>query len=228
MKFLEREREAAARLAEYQQRRRRTLEVPKTGDRGKGLTHHGTGTGHDRRQLYQCAFHQRDTVKHKTSDCKEFQKLPISGEGGKFELLKKVNACFVCFGNHPQQKCPNKKPCSLCESEKHHFLLCKSEKKREGSNTTSQDQTGSAPRNGKEEDQNTDHCVHAESASHATRGAGLALYPIQQAKVYESGKNVTIFCDGGSNTTYITHQAADRIKAKKLTRLTTPDSISLL
>ena len=34
----------------------------------------------------------------------------------------------------------------------------------------------------------------------------------------ENRKNVTIFCDGGSNTTYITHQAADRIKAKKLNR----------
>ena len=142
MKFLEREREAVARLAEYQPRRRRTLEVSKTGDRGKGLTHHGTGTGQDRRQFYQCAFHRRDTIKHKTSDCKEFQKLPISGEGGKFELLKQVNACFICFGNHPQQKCPNKKPCSLCGSEKHHFLLCKSGKKGEGSNTTSRDQTG--------------------------------------------------------------------------------------
>ena len=218
MKFLEREREAVARLAEYQPRRRRTFEVLKNGDRGKGLTHHGTGTSQGQKQFYQCAFHKRDTVKHKTSDCKEFQKLPISGEGGKFELLKQVNACFVCFGNHPQQKCPSKKPCPLCGSEKHHFLLCKSGKKKEGSNTTGQDQTVSAPR--KEEDRQTDHCAHAESASHATRGAGLALYPIQQAKVCESGKNVTIFCDGGSNTTYITHQAADRIKAKKLNRIT--------
>ena len=141
----------------------------------------------------------------------------VSGEGGKFELLKQVNACFVCFGNHPQQKCPNKKPCSLYGSEKHHFLLCKSGKKKESLTITGQDQTVSAPR--KEEDQ-IDHCAHAESASHATKGAGLALYPIQQAKVCESGKNVTIFCDGGSNTTYITHQAADRIKAKKLNRFT--------
>ena len=81
------------------------------------------------------------------------------------------------------------------------------------------DQTGSAPQNEKE-DRKTDHCSHAESASHVTRGAGLALYPIQQAKVCESEKNVTIFCDGGSNTTYITHQAADRIKAKKVNRFT--------
>ena len=117
MKFLERGREAVARLAEYQPRWRRTLEVPNTGDRGKGLTQHASGTGQDRRQFYQCAFHWRDTIKHKTSDRKEFQKLPNSGEGGKFELLKHVNACFVCFGNHPQQKCPNKKPCSSCGSE---------------------------------------------------------------------------------------------------------------
>ena len=96
MKFLEREREAVARIAEYQPRRRRTLEVPKTGDRGKGLTHQGTVTVQDKKPFYQCAFHRRDTIKHKTSDCKEFQKLPISGEGGKFERLKQVNACFVC------------------------------------------------------------------------------------------------------------------------------------
>ena len=69
MKFLEREREAVARFAEYQPRQRRTLEVPKNGDCGKGLIHHGTGTGQDKKKLYQCAFHKRDKcmVKHKTS-----------------------------------------------------------------------------------------------------------------------------------------------------------------
>ena len=66
----------------------------------------------------------------------------------------------------------------------------------------------------------TDFYIRAESASHATQGAGLALYRIQQAKVCESGKNVKIFCDGGSNTTYIKHQAADKIKAKKLNKFT--------
>ena len=69
-------------------------------------------------------------------------------------------------------------------------------------------------------DAKTDFYTRAESASHATQGAGLALYPIQQAKVCESGKNVTIFCDGGSHTTYITHQAAERIKVKKLNKFT--------
>ena len=62
--------------------------------------------------------------------------------------------------------------------------------------------------------------VQVESASHATRREGLALHTIQQAKVCESGKNVTIICDGASNTTYIIHQASDRLKAKKLNKFT--------
>lgn len=87
---------------------------------------------------------------------------------------------------------------------KHHVLLCKSEK----------DKT----------DPRTDFHTHAESASQAAQGAGFDLYPIQQAKVCESGKNIIIFCDGGSNTTHITHQPADRIKAKKLNKFTLDDT----
>jgi len=79
MKFLEQEREAVARLAAYQPRRRKLLEGTKMRDRGKGSTHHGTGAGHDNRQFYPCAFHRRDTIK-RTSDCKKIQKLLISGE----------------------------------------------------------------------------------------------------------------------------------------------------
>ena len=33
-------------------------------------------------------------------------------------------------------------------------------------------------------------------------------------------EKMSIFCDGGSNTTYIKHQAADKIKAKKLNKFT--------
>ena len=123
-----REREAVARLAEHQPRRRKLFEGTKSGDRGKGTTHFGTGTGQDKKQFYPCAFHRRDTIKHTTRDCKEFQKLPISGEGGRFELLKQMNACFVYFGNQPQQKCPNKKPCS-CVAMKNTMFSCGSQKR---------------------------------------------------------------------------------------------------
>ena len=160
IKLLEREREAVALYLSTNQYGESYLKVLNCGDRGKGTTHFGTGADQNKKQYYPCAFwNRRDTVKHITSDCKEFQKLPISKEGGWFELLKQMNACFVCLGNHPQQKCSKKKPCSLCGGEKHHVLLCKSKKVKT--------------------DPKTDFHIHAESVSHATQGAGLALYPIR-------------------------------------------------
>jgi hypothetical protein len=61
---------------------------------------------------------------------------------------------------------------------------------------------------------------HVQTGSHLSSRTFLALYPIQQAKVSGTGKKVTVFCDNGSNTTYITHKAADRIKAKRLSKYT--------
>ena len=47
----------------------------------------------------------------------------------------------------------------------------------------------------------------------------MALYPIYQANVSDSNKKVSVFCDGGSNASYITHRAAERINAKKVKKL---------
>ena len=200
MEFLDRERGAVARLAENQTKRKKNTEVPlKAVERGRSLTHHNTGTSQTKKQYFQCAYHKKENIKHKTSDCKEFQKLPIDGKGGKYEHLRQVNACFICFGNHARKNCPNKQPCERCGKEDHHILLCKSESQKEESQP---------------------HHVGNETSAHASLGTTPALYGIQQAKVFESGKTVTVFCDNGSNTTYITHQAAERIKAKKRKRIT--------
>ena len=88
MKFLEREREAVARLAEPQPRQRKLFEGTKLGDRGKGATHFGTG------QKNSIIF-VLSTEEIHTSDCTECQKLPTSVEGGQFKLLKRLNACCV-------------------------------------------------------------------------------------------------------------------------------------
>ena len=59
-----------------------------------------------------------------------------------------------------------------------------------------------------------------EKSSHMVQSNTLALYPIHQATVVESGKSVSVFCDGGSNSSYITRRAADKIKAKVVRKLT--------
>ena len=194
MKFLESEREAVSRLAEKQQSKSST-ETAKGAGRGKGQTHHSntTGTPKSKKQYFQCAYpaHRKDTVKHTSEECKEFQKLGVNGKEGKLELLKQVSACFKCFGNHLRSKCPSNQLCSKCGSDKHHVLLC-----------TSVEESDSKP--------------HVEGVSHVSQRNTLALYPIQQVEVCGVNKKVTVFCDSGSDTTYITYQAAQRIKAKKL------------
>ena len=160
--------------------------------KGKISVHHGHGESNKR---YTCAVHRKDQVKHTTSECDEFKKLTIDK---RYEALKQAKVCFICFGNHFKQKCPKyANPCT-CGFKGHHPLLCKSEGHKEG----------------------TPHHIHVDSTSYVAESTGLALYPIQQAKVCGTAKTVTVFSDGGSNTTYITHRAADRIRAKKINNFT--------
>ena len=133
MKFLEREREAVARLAESQPIKKRFTRQQ----------YHASANGR-MTKFYKCAYpaHRKDNTDHTTNECKEFRKLPLSGKQGRYEVLKQVNACFKCFGNHKKQDCPN------------------------------------------------------------------------------ASTTVSVFCDGGSNSSYITHRAANRIKAKTIRKLT--------
>lgn len=131
-------------------------------------------------------------TKEPTEECKEFHKLPVKE---RYELLKQVNACFSCFGNHQRRDCPKKDHCS-CGNGQHHQLLCENKRPE------------------KEEDKTT------RKETHVSQSDAVSLYPIYQAAVCGTNKTVTVFCDDGSNATYITHRAAERIKAKKLGKVT--------
>ncbi|CAB4022649.1 Hypothetical predicted protein, partial [Paramuricea clavata] len=87
MKFLDRERSVVARLAENQHSKKRGND----NARGYSKTFHvERGAKHGQRTYYKCAFptHRKDTINHTTEQCKEFQKLSISGKDGRYELLK--------------------------------------------------------------------------------------------------------------------------------------------
>ena len=202
MTFLERERSVVARLAENQQ--------PKKRERWSGYSNHVEGGNKSQWGYYKCAFptHRKDTIKHTTEQCKEFNKLPISGKEEKYELLKQVNACFKCFGNHKKQNCSKKVPCLSCGSNQHHPLLCV----RKPSPPGHEDEGIKPPPDGASKE-------NRETASYAAGSEAVALYPIYQANVNDSNKKVSVFCDGGSNASYITHRAAERINAKKVKKL---------
>jgi hypothetical protein len=139
----------------------------------------------------------KENAKHKTDMCREFKKLSLDK---KYEILKSNHTCFKCLGTlgrHRREKCPSNEKCTLCDKEGHHSLLCR---KSESAET---------------------HCQSTSMSSHVS--SNIALYAIFQTPVVgtkRSAQYATIFCDGGSNTTYITHDAAKRLKARVIRKCT--------
>ena len=71
------------------------------------------------------------------------------------------------------------------------------------------------PENSNQEDAKVD-----KKEMHVVQSDSLSLYPIYQVPVSGCNKLATVFCAGGSNATYITHRAAQRINARKLGKVT--------
>ena len=63
---------------------------------------------------------------------------------------------------------------------------------------------------------NKEEVKRDKKGTYIAQSDSLSLYPIYQVLVSGCNKSVTVFCEGGSNTLYITHRAAQRINAQKL------------
>ena len=187
MKFLEREQEAVARLAESQPIKKR---FPRQ-------QYHTSANGR-MTKFYKCAYpaHRKDNINHTTNECKEFQKLPLSGKQGRYEVLKQVNACKTVARKTPAR--PVEVSCIM--------FCCVREKILKSGLETEQPKAHDDSRE--------------ETHSHMVQSDAIALYPVSQAIVVESGRTVSVFCDRESNSSYITHRAAYRIKAKTIRKLT--------
>ena len=194
MKFLSTERAAVARLAENSKK-----------TTGHSSSSNFVAKSDSKPQISQskksaCVVHREETCKHKTSECKEFVKLSIDG---RYEALKNAHACFKCFGFHRRDKCLSKRACEHCKRHNHHSLLCKQIKTSDSVDAPSTSQN-----------------VEKSACSNVANVSSMSLYAIQQAMVVESGKWATVFCDSGSSTSFITHDAANRLKAKKVEKYT--------
>ena len=106
--------------------------------------------------------------------------------------------------------CAKKDPCASCESNQHHPLLC-FRKPSPRFQTMKTKRPSPHPDGASKENR--------QRAFYAAGSESVALYPIYQANVSNSNKKLLVFCDGGSNASYITRCAAKRIKAKKVKKL---------
>ena len=197
MEFLIQERATLSRIAESQKRTKEkghchTVNIKQaTGRVGNTVS---------------CVIPSHKEGKHKTAFCREFKRLTI---GERYSKVKDAHACFRCFGNHKGENCPSDKSCGKCGKQNHHTLLCRKPEEKPQELLP------------KEAVVPEGICATTKTYSNEARNrSDCALYPIQQGVVINTGKKATIFCDGGSNSSYITHRAANRLGAKKLDRYT--------
>jgi len=141
-----------------------------------------------------CFIHPEGT--HQLESCRKFNELSIED---KYGILKEHHACYRCLKKHPRGKCHGKR-CNNCSRNNHHILLCRGNTAVDKSSKDSSDSITSITSN---------HCQ-----------TGTSLLPIQNLTLFGSPKTLTVFFDGGSNASLITHQAAQRLKAKKVRSLT--------
>ena len=217
MEFLGAERAAVSRLTEIDTGKISTTQV--------NFVHTDT----ERIKPPSCAVHQQAFTKHKTVECRDFLGLSLNK---KYEKLKSVHACFNCLGIHRRDKCQSKVSCRVCGKQGHHYLLCRQYNNSQKSfSRLPLRNADSSSRNFAEtvskctvSDSNsagTSDVVPLVSSSYLSRDTGsVSLYAIYDVYTTNAGKMATVFCDNGSNTSYITHNAADRLHAKRLDRYT--------
>ena len=143
-----------------------------------------------------CVIH-KDSSSHRTANCSQFKILAVSE---KYDALKSVHACFHCFSSlHQRNACSDKTVCTHCGSVFHHQLLCRK---------------GSSSKNPKSSDENAKSkavsCAHSNIKSNGTI---LAICRIRPSN--NRSKSVTVFFDGGSDSSFITHRAAKRMGAHR-------------
>jgi len=209
MSFLDGERKIVLRLIEKQPVDKRKLKTEthygESDKKGEDSQHHNN-------KYYPCAYHCKDGIKHATKDCSAFKNLDVKD---KLAALKKVRACFKCFGNHARIACKSSASCDTCGKSNHHTLMCRGK-------------SDSSDHNSKKSEAQlteTEKCTVEEShctESHSTESPinDLALYQIFSASVIGSKKQATVLTDPASNSVYITHRAAKKLNARKLNKYT--------
>ena len=227
MSFLDAERAIAMRWAEREKVKASQARPTATGNRPNrqsvktffGEAETGTEVSNDTQEgkaysMY-CVIHK--TKNHSITVCKSFLCLDAKQ---RYDLVKSHGLCVKCLSKHVGQSCDGQE-CEKCRKTNHHVLLCRKLDTKGGSG--SKQGTGKVKQT-KETSQYTaksttkaspKETVSAE-ANHGELEGTNSVFPIQQVKVAGGAKRATIFFDGGSNATFITRTAVNRLGARRL------------
>ena len=139
---------------------------------------------------------------HTTVQCKVFKGMDLKQ---KYNVLRKKNLCFKCFGKHSRRECI----ASSCRcGQDHHFLLCTQQGKGDSSQSNSDSHLTSVKSTEDGSSSATSHTCYSESSQ--------AFYPVHIVHLNGNKTPVTVFMDGGSNASYVTEACAKKYRLKKL------------
>ena len=212
MSFLEKKRDIAMRFAE------RAGTTSKPGVKSKKVNSHaGNATPEasadsknesksGQSKPVTCVLHPES--KHPLIECRQFIKMAIDE---KYDILKANHFCYRCISKHARYKC-KAKGCKTCRKDNHHHLLC-----RQGQSDVKTNQSHTESNKSSSQTHST-QAVSEETVSALSSHvhSATSLLPIHDVPVFRSSTLLTIFHDGGSNVSFITHQAAETCKAKRV------------
>lgn len=162
-----------------------------------------------------CCMH--DTNSHNTDNCRQFAGLTVQG---RRDALQRAGLCFRCFGDHRRSLCQESTPCGRCGRSTHHALMCRdseSGSSKSGSGSNASEARSSIGNRSRANVNDTEVSNVATVNSNAAQGSqGLTVYAIYEAPVTSARHKAAIFCDDGSDTTFISSEGVSKLNAKKV------------
>ena len=77
-----------------------------------------TGTNHEQlEETVSCPVHKIEG--HGLAECRQFLKLSVPR---RWDTLRRLELCFLCFGSHLARECKSNKTCSECQGSHHEVL----------------------------------------------------------------------------------------------------------
>ena len=174
----------------------------------------------------QCIIHANASGKHTTQTCRNFIGLPPSERRALI-----VNAvpyrCKRCFDPTPPKgpcRCPDLPPCDGCGTHNHHQLICHIKAKntpqpRASANLTEAEEMSDTADEEPPEEPSSPFGGYTAADSPTSNAATtkkrgcLAIY---STPVTSSPEEATVFCDDGSDASWLTESAIKKLGAKKV------------
>ena len=158
-----------------------------------------------------CVLHPDTKMSHTTEECKGFKRLSIEK---KRELLYKYSKCLRCFNDYhgkADAHSPCSTPCEHCSMINHHSLLCF---KHHNQSFDNHDQNECKEESKCKSSQSCNFNANIKSVSLAVKSHNKGLYGILGVKT--AGQSCIVFCDDGSDASFIASSAVNKLKARKI------------